>query len=252
MTAAADKPTVAIIQARMTSTRLPGKVLADICGQPVLARLAERLRRAARIDRIVLATTTNADDDPVAALAAELGLTCFRGSEHDVRSRYVGAAAEADAGTVVRVTGDCPLIDPAIIDRVVGALSDSGADYAANILERSYPIGMDVEAFRRAALDRSVDIDGSADAVEHVTPGLYRHPEKFTLESLVAPDMHRDPDLRLTLDTPEDLDLIRRIFGRLYTEDPAFDLMDILAMIAAQPELRGLNADVPHRWVSMK
>src|SRR5687767_7584473 len=139
---------VIVVQARMTSTRLPGKVLMDVSGRPMLAWQIERLQRCAA-QEIVLATTSNAADDPVVELAARLGIRSFRGSEHDVLARFVGAARQAHADVVVRVTADCPLLDPAITDRVINELLEhrGECDYASNVLRRTYPRGLDVEAF---------------------------------------------------------------------------------------------------------
>ena len=241
--------TIAILQARMTSTRLPGKVLRPICGIPALQLQVERVRRAKMLDGIVIATTIHATDNPVCDLATAMGVPFHRGSEDDVLSRYIGAAAMTTATHVVRLTGDCPLADPAIIDRVVGALFETGADYASNTLERTYPIGMDVEAFSRAALDRAGAEAARSDEREHVTPFIYRHPEQFRLHNVAARDGERHPHLRLTLDTDEDLRLIVAIYEGLYADNPKFSLCDILAFLACHPGLLEINRDVPHKWL---
>ncbi|UTW51654.1 glycosyltransferase family protein [bacterium SCSIO 12827] len=239
----------AIIQARMTSTRLPGKVLSPLYGQPVLARVIERLGRAQSIDAIAVATTVNATDDPIAALTAELSVPCFRGSESDVLSRYLGTARMMQADAVIRITADCPLIDPAIVDLVASAFASYGADYAANTLTRSYPIGLDTEIFTFAALDRAQQSATRPDEREHVTPYIYRHPEFFSLHGIDAPPAHRHPNLRLTLDTPEDLQLITAVYDALYPENPEFCLDDVLTLLGSHPDLAKINQDVPHNWI---
>ena len=204
---------VVVVQARMTSTRLPGKVLMDLAGAPLLERELERLRRCRLADEIVLAMTTNADDDPLVALADRLGLRWYRGSEHDVLSRYVGAAREARADVVVRVTSDCPLIDPDEVDAVIEAL-DPATDYAANVLERRLPRGLDTEALWRDTLERIARMATSTPAREHVTWFCHtERPELFVIRSVPRP--YDAADLRWTVDTPEDLELVRRLYAEL-------------------------------------
>lgn len=245
------QPTIAIVQARMTSTRLPGKVLAPFCGRPALAHTIDRLRRTPLLDAVVIATSVNGTDDPVAELAEALGVTAFRGSELDVLQRFAGAAEAAGAGTIVRVTGDCPMIDPEIVNQVIQAFFATGADYASSALQRSYPIGMDAEVFTRRALDAAAAEADRADEREHVTPFIYRRPERFRLHNVSAPPSHRRPDLRLTLDTPEDQELISAVFDALYLENPMFSLDDILAHLDAHPHLCDINRHVPHKWLTV-
>src|SRR3954454_20051817 len=166
---------VVIVQARMTSTRLPGKVLMDLEGKPLLERELERLARCQRAEEIVLGVTTNPDDDPLLGLAERLGLRWYRGSEHDVLARYAGAAREAEADLVVRVTSDCPLIDPDETDAVIAALQERRAavDYASNRLEPHLPRGLDIEALWRDVLDRMDRMASSRPAREHVTWFFY-------------------------------------------------------------------------------
>jgi len=234
----------------MTSTRLPGKVLRPICGIASLQLQMERVLRAETLDGVIIATTVKPTDDPVVTLASQLQIPCFRGSEDDVLSRFVGAVADTTATHIVRLTGDCPLADPAIIDRVVQSLFHSGADYASNTLERTYPIGMDVEIFNREALGRANARATRVDEREHVTLHIYRHPEDYRLLNVLAPAEQTRPDLRLTLDTVEDLRLIESIYDALYPTKPDFDLDDILALLDARPELAKINSAVPHNWVN--
>ena len=191
---------VAIVQARMTSTRLAGKVLADIDGAPMLARVVERVSAAGLVSRVWVACTDLGTDDPIVECCRGLEVPVFRGSEADVLGRYVGAATAAGAEVVVRVTADCPLLDPEVIDRVVAALAP-GIDYASNVLERSFPRGLDVEAFRATALARMDQLARSTAAREHVTIGVrLEHPDLFTTANVRSPT--DDSDLRWTVDTP--------------------------------------------------
>jgi len=226
---------VAIVQARMTSTRLPGKVLMDLAGAPMLVRELERLRRAATLDEIVVATTTNATDDPVAEIAAAQGARVFRGDEHDVLGRYLGAAREADAGVVVRITADCPLIDPDVVDRVVRAL-DREADYASNVVERTFPQGLDCEALHRDVLERVGRLATSPAAREHVTWLIYAERAELFVRRDVR-DAQDNSDLSWTVDRPEELELVRRLYERLDLAERPLTHTEIVERVRAQPDL---------------
>ncbi|HWH94963.1 MAG TPA: glycosyltransferase family protein [Baekduia sp.] len=237
---------VAIVQARMTSTRLPGKVLMEIEGRPMLEHQLARLARCARLDEVVLAITTNADDDPLVDLARRLGLRWHRGSELDVLDRYVGAARAADAAMVVRVTSDCPLIDPREIDAVVAALEERRAtcDYAANIAEpRHLPRGLDCEALWRDVLERAGRMATSAPAREHVTWLVHsERPELFARHAVRRP--FDAADLRWTVDTPDDLAMVRRLYADLGLAERDVPSADIIAHVRAHPEVAAINAGV--------
>jgi spore coat polysaccharide biosynthesis protein SpsF len=236
---------VVVVQARMTSTRLPGKVLMDLAGAPMLERELERLARCRLADEILLALTTNADDDPLVALADRLGLRWHRGSEHDVLSRYLGAAREAEADLVVRVTSDCPLIDPEEVDTVIEAL-DPQADYAANVLVRRLPRGLDAEALWRDTLERTARMATSTPAREHVTWFIHsERPDLFVTRSVARP--YNAADLRWTVDTPEDLELARRLYADLDLAERPLALPEILAHVRAHPELAVINAHVEQK-----
>ena len=240
--------TICTIEARMTSTRLPGKVLKLAAGRPLLAHMIARLERCAALDRIVIATSANATDDPIAALAERLGVGCFRGSEDDVLGRVLAAARAHDAEVVVETSGDCPLIDPAIVSEVVARFSDGGVDYCSNTLERTYPRGMDVQVFPTAVL---AEVDRLTDAPadrEHVSLYIYEHPERYRLRSVRA-EHARGADVRLTVDTPEDLALVREVLEALYPANPGFSLADVLDLLDARPELRALNRDIQQKPV---
>jgi spore coat polysaccharide biosynthesis protein SpsF len=237
---------VAVVQARMTSTRLPGKVLMDLEGAPLLERQLARLARCRSLDEVVLAVTVNAADDPLVALADRLGLRWFRGSEDDVLSRYVGAAREADASAVVRVTSDCPLIDPGEVDRVVDALR-ADVDYAANVVEpRTLPRGLDCEALWRDVLERVGRMATSPAAREHVT--WFVHSERPDLFAIARVEgAVRAPDLRWTVDTPADLELVRRLYVDLRLAERDVPLAEIVAHVRAHPELAALNGGVAQK-----
>lgn len=240
---------VATIEARMGSTRLPGKVLKPAVGKPMLELMIERLRRVPSLDGIVIATTVNAADQPIADLARRLGVGCHRGSEEDITARLLGAAEEHAIDVLVETTGDCPLIDPAIVERCIQAYRDSGVDYVSNVLERTYPIGMDTQVFSAAVLADVARRTNDPVEREHGSLFIYRHPELYSLKNVTAPAAFTEPKLRLTLDTPEDYALITGVFAELYPADPTFDLAAIMALLDAHPEYRALNAEVKHRYV---
>jgi spore coat polysaccharide biosynthesis protein SpsF len=232
----------------MTSSRLPGKVLLEAAGKPLLEHMVERLRRARTLDEIVIATTEEAASDPIVALAERLGVGCFRGSEDDVLARVLGAAQAHDAELIVETTGDCPLIDPAVLDLVVDRFGAGGVEYCSNTLERTYPRGLDVQAFPAAVLAEVAELTGEPADREHVSLYIYEHPERYRLRSVVSgrPELGQ---LRLTVDTPEDYALIRALFEALYPRDPAFGLDDVLDLLERSPELRELNRHVQQKPV---
>jgi spore coat polysaccharide biosynthesis protein SpsF len=202
----------------MTSTRLPGKVLMDLCGVPLLAVELRRLLACSTIDEVVVATTVNGADDPVVACAEAEAARWFRGDEHDVLGRYLGAAAEARADKVVRVTADCPLLDPAVVDRVVGSLEPED-DYASNMIDRTYPHGLDTEVLWRDVLERVGRMGRSTEAREHVTWFLrFERPDLFALRSVTQDGGRNDADLGWTVDHQEDIIRVRRLCEALGVE----------------------------------
>src|SRR4051812_7648316 len=241
---------VIVVQARMTSTRLPGKVLADLDGAPLLERQLERLARCRRAEEIVVATTTNASDDPVAELASRLGHRAFRGSEQDVLGRYAAAARESRADLVVRVTSDCPLIDPDETDAVIEALEERPheCDYASNSLQRDLPRGLDAEALWRDVLERVDRMATSAPAREHVTFHIYGEaPERFGIHAVRRP--FQAGDLRWTVDTREDLALVRRLYEELGLAERPLGLAELLGWVRAHPEVTAINAHIAQKGV---
>jgi spore coat polysaccharide biosynthesis protein SpsF len=236
---------VAIVQARMGSSRLPGKVLRDLCGASMLARGIERLRRARSLAGIVIATSTEPEDDAVVAEAKRLDVGVFRGSAHDVLSRYHGAARAAQADAVVRVTSDCPLIDPEVVDLVVQLLSPT-IDYASNTHGvRSYPRGLDCEAFHADTLDRMARMADSAAAREHVTVFIREQPDLFRTAQLVA-DVD-DSDLRWTVDTEADLALVTMLYERYQLATQPVSYRTLAESVRREPALMAINAHVEQK-----
>ncbi|MGY0712715.1 cytidylyltransferase domain-containing protein [Azospirillum argentinense] len=246
MSAATAKPRVVCIsQARMTSTRLPGKVLMAAAGQPLLAHHLGRLARCRTLDALVLATTVNGTDDPVADLAGSLGVPVFRGDEQDVLGRFAGAAAMAGADVVVRVTADCPLIDPALVDRLVTAFLETvpPLDYLSLDVTR-FPRGLDAEVFPRAALVEAAATAADPAEREHVTAYIYRRPERFRIGIPLAPEDGSVLDQRWCVDEPADLELVRRLLGALLPENPGFGWQDCCNLLRQNPEWADLNGSV--------
>lgn len=238
---------VAIIQARLGSIRLPGKVLKPVLGQPMLARQIERVKRAQTLDQIIVATTTNPADSPITQLTDHLGISSFRGSETDVLDRFYQAAKKFRADIIVRLTGDCPVIDPAVIDMTVTAFHRQPADYVSNVHRRSFPRGMDVEVVNFKALKLAWRQAKSNYDREHVTAYIYARPKRFKLKTILAPAPLRRPELRLTVDEPADLKLIRQIYHRLYPRKPNFNLQDIITFLDQHPKLTTINQAVTQK-----
>ena len=234
--------TVAIVQARMTSTRLPGKVLAPLAGEPMILRQLDRLSRASRIDAIVVATSTDPSDDALTAVLMDSGYRVHRGSLDDVLARFIGAAEEANADVVVRITADCPLLSPTVVDQVIEQFEESGADYASNTLDPTYPDGLDVEVIRATALRTLQGTDLDTDEHEHVTLGIYRRPHMFRLHSVIDPTADRS-NLRWTVDTPEDLGFVTWVYESLFDVKPQFEYEDVLRLLAQHPQRSRSDAD---------
>jgi spore coat polysaccharide biosynthesis protein SpsF len=237
--------TVAIVQARLGSTRLPRKVLLDLEGEPMLARVVHRVQRTRNVDAVIIATTTESRDDELAQLCKERGWTCSRGSEQDVLDRYYVAAREADADTIVRITSDCPLIDPGVVDAVISKLQETAADYASNVSPRTFPRGLDTEAFTFSTLEKLWREDRNPAWREHVTTLVHKAPEQFRAASVVS-----DEDCsgeRWTVDTPEDLELVRRIYRHFGNDD--FGWKDGLALMRQHPDWAALNRHIEQKKV---
>lgn len=238
----------AIVQARMASSRLPGKVLAEIAGEPMLMHVVRRARRARTLQEVWVATTTSPSDDPVAAVCAERRVPFTRGHPTDVLDRFYRAALHVSAEVIVRLTADCPLLDPALLDLTVEAFleADPPADLVVNRLPgaRTYPIGLDVEVVSFQALERAWREAAEPYQREHVLPFLYDPPGRFRVLRL---DAERDyGDLRWTVDTAEDLEFVRQVYARLGARAD-FGWREVLALVQADPALAEINAGVPHK-----
>ena len=241
--------TVITIEARMGSTRLSGKVLRPVLGEPMLARMIERLRRVRKADGIVVATTVHAADDPIATLSNDLGVGCHRGSEEDVLGRVLDAAQGAGADLIVETTADCPVIDPGVIDQLIHTFLSNQVDYCSNVLSHTYPRGLDAQVFPVAVLaDVATRTDDPADR-EHVSLYIYEHPERYRLLNVASGLADRDAEWRLTVDTLEDSVLINAIYGELYPVNPRFGLADMLDLLHRRPDLATLNQHVRQKAV---
>lgn len=238
--------TVAIVQARMGSTRLPGKVLLDLHGQSVLSRVVRRLSRAKLITEVAIATTKSPADYATVSEAERLGIPCFRGSEQDVLSRYVNAAEKLNADVVVRITSDCPLIDPEVVDQVVQEFFATRVDLSCNDVEHGFPRGLDVEVFSRAALRKAAQLADRQYQREHVTPLFYERQDLF--KTGVVHSEKNFSCYRWTLDTPADLQLIRAVYGHFAGRDE-FSWREVVALMEESPEIVRLNAHVVQKRV---
>ena len=230
----------------MAATRLPGKVMLPLAGAPMLQRLVERVRRAHRVDDVVVATTIAKPDAVIVDLCGRIGCRVHQGPVEDITQRLLEAARGSDV--IVQITGDCPLIDPAHIDETVRLLIDEKADYAANSLHVcTFPIGFDVRAFTMEALRRAAL--SSADPIDRVHGSyyIYRHPELFRLVGWDAPQELRAPDLRLTVDEPADFELVRRVFEALYPVRADFDARDVINLLRQRPDWARINAAVQQK-----
>ena len=241
---------VIIVQARMGSSRLPGKILKEVLGKPLLEYLLERLKRVKKANEICVATTTKPQEQPILDLCARLDVATFRGSEDDVLERYYLAAKKCKAGAVVRVTSDCPLIDPVEIDKLVHFYLDNLGqyDYVAHSLTRTYPRGMDAEIFSFDALEKAYNNGKSAPEREHVTPHLYWNPHLFRLGNVAYKEDHKDH--RWTVDTPEDFELIQKIIESLYPIKPEFLIEDILNLFKKNPEWKNINNHIMQKTLT--
>ncbi|GCL36294.1 acylneuraminate cytidylyltransferase [Sphaerospermopsis reniformis] len=242
--------TVTIIQARMGSTRLPGKVMKPLCGKTVLFHVISRVKACSLVDEVVVATTTSLADDVIVAEAEKCGVNWFRGSEEDVLERYYLAAKQYQADVIVRVTSDCPLFDAEVLNGMLEYFQTETTnglkiDYLSNCLRRSYPRGLDAEVFTFEVLEKAFQSANKPYQREHVTPYIYEHPEIFSLHN-----QNNDDDLsdyRWTLDTQEDWRLIEEIYKNLYHEQKIFTTDEVLDLLVVNPELLLINAHVEQK-----
>lgn len=235
---------IATIEARMTSSRLPGKVLLQAAEKPMLEHLVNRLRAVPSLQRIVLATTTNKADDKLEEFSIKMGISCYRGSENDVMARVIDAAESEAADAVVEITGDCPIIDPKIVEQTISVFKSKQVDYASNGHIRSFPDGMDTQVFQLEALKRSAAMTNNRLDREHVTLHMRNHPEIFTHAYLVAPPELHWPELGLTLDEPKDYQLLKRIIEYYEPNNRLFSCLDIIKLLKQNPEWVAINQAV--------
>jgi len=235
---------IGILQARVSSSRLPGKVLRPILGVPMLEHHLERLRRVSRLDRLIVATSTEKSDKPIDQLCRELKVECFRGSLDDVLDRYYQSAKGYAPEVVVRLTGDCPLADPEVIDDGIRHYLEHDFDYVSNCMERTHPVGLDFEVFRFEALETAWREAQLPSEREHVTPFIKNHPERFNIGYY-----RNDVDLshhRWTVDEPEDFEFVTAVYEALYPGHPRFCMDDVLDLLARRPELTEINYHIVH------
>ena len=235
----------AIIQARCGSTRFPAKIFADLAGKPLIWHVVNRLTYCRRIDKTIIATTTNPGDDRLEEWAAQQGLFVYRGAEHNVLNRYCSAAKAAGLKSediIIRITADDPFKEPALIDRVIEAVEAGEAVFADNNNQPTFPEGLDCEVFTMAALEKSEKELRDAYEREHVTQYMYRHPELFKGKNIAQKEDLSH--LRLTLDTPEDYNMAQEVYRHLYKEDAVFTLNDILSLFEKYPHIPAMNSNV--------
>jgi len=233
---------LAIIQARMSSTRLPGKVLRPILGRPMLLHQIERVRRSKLIDSICVATSDDPSDDQLVSTLAKDGVAYFRGALNDVLDRFYRAAIGKAPEHVVRLTGDCPLADPAVIDDLIRLHLSGGFDYSSNCLKYTFPDGLDAEIMAFAALEHAWKNARLPSEREHVTPYIFKRPELFHLGSLEL--SHDYSTLRVTVDEAADFKLVTKVFEALYPANPAFGMQDIVVYLDQNPDVKKLNASI--------
>jgi spore coat polysaccharide biosynthesis protein SpsF len=236
---------VAIVQARMGSSRLPGKILKQVMSKPLLEYQIERIKRSKLIDEIIIATTIKESDEPIVEFANKNGLSMYRGSENDVLSRFVGAAKDAQADVVIRLTSDCPVLDPEVIDIIINEYLHTDFDYVSNTMQRSYPRGMDVEVFSYELLKEIDILAKDVISREHVTPFIYNNPEIYKLKSIMYDEDYSK--YRLTVDTKEDFEIIEAILTNVYPENSEFNLEDIIVFLNANPEIAKINSHIEQK-----
>lgn len=237
---------VAIIQARMGSTRLPGKILKKVLGKPLLDYQIERLKRSKLINKIVIATTTNKQDQEIVDFCKSRFISFYRGSEEDVLARYYETAKKYKADVIVRITSDCPLIDPVIVDKVVEEyLNDTTQDYVSNTIERTYPRGMDTEVIQFSLLEEIHREAKSLTEREHVTAYIYNHPAMYRIKQVkqVIDESH----YRLTVDTIEDFQVTCTLIEFLYKDNPLFSLHDVIRLLKEKPDLALINQHIEQK-----
>ncbi len=241
--------TIATVEARMTSSRLPGKILKPLAGKPSLERLVERARRAKSVTDVVICTTVNAQDDAVVEWGKKAGVAVFRGSEDDVLLRVLEAAKHHKAETIVELTGDCPFADPDIIDELARFYGAHDVDYASNILVRTYPRGLDTQIFSTATLAKVDTLTQDPPDRENVSLYIYEHPQEFRLGCLTAPSELYGPQIRICVDRVEDYEVCATVYDALYPNNPRFTSRDVMDFLRANPDVAAKNAHIAQKAV---
>jgi spore coat polysaccharide biosynthesis protein SpsF len=230
-----------LLQARTSSSRLPGKVLKLVNGEPMLSWQIRRVSESALLDKLVVVTSTDSTDDAIESLCQSLGVSVYRGSLDDVLGRFVGAIQREQPTTVVRLTGDCPLVDPDILDDVIREHVATGADYTSNTLDHTFPDGLDVEAVQPQVLVELNSRELNSPERQHVTYGVYTRPDEFRCVSVMQNPSHGD--LRWTVDSQADFDFVSEVFGSFRDDETGFRQQDILDLLARNPALIRTGAD---------
>jgi len=245
---------VATVQVRMNSSRLPGKVLMNILGKPILGYLLERLNRSKLINEIVVATSENKENDAIEKFCVKNNYTIFRGSENNVTSRIIGALEKNDADIAVEIYGDCPLIDHRIVDELIQYYLDhqNNYDFVTNGMKTTYPPGLEVEVYPLSVLKKAYEFSSNPDELEHGTYIVRKHDEIFRIKNIEAPKNLYYPDLELELDSEEDFHVIKKIIENLYKLNDDFSALEIIEFLDKNPDIRDLNKNVYRRWKKMR
>ena len=238
---------VATIEARMGSSRLPGKVLFEAAGKTMLEHLVLRLKKVKLIDDIVIATTSHSSDDPIVDFCKKSGVNFFRGSVDNVMSRVIGAAESVGASTVVEITGDCPIIDYSIVEQSIKIFQSHDVDYVSNVIIRSYPDGMDTQVFKLETLKKSASMTADKLDLEHVSLHIRNNPEIFSRIHMIAPIEVRWPDLGLTLDEVGDYNLIKWLIEKFGDSNPFFSCLEAINKIKKNPSVVSFNEYVERK-----
>jgi len=238
---------IATIEARMNSTRLPGKVLLPAGGKPLLAHLVQRLKKIDQLEEIVLATTTDESNDLLEDFSQQYQISHFRGSEEDVMGRVVGAAQSVRGEVIVEITGDCPLIDPNLVAQCIEFYLKHDYDYVSNCHEKQFPLGMETQVFSLETLEKSYSMTDDPLDREHVTIHIKKHPEIFKQIQVPTPPLYHRPEISVTLDEPHDYELIKKIVDHFGSENSYFTCLDIINLIDLKPEWRQINQNVKRK-----
>lgn len=235
---------IVTIEARMGSTRLPGKVLMQVCNKPLLQHMIERLKRAILPDDIVVATTVNPKDDQIIKLCKKIKCSYYRGSEEDITDRLIKTAHYFNANIIVQTTGDCPLHEATVIDKAIKFYLKSNKDYISNRLDRTYPAGLDTQVYNVNILERVAKKTNDPNDLEHGSLYIYTHPKEFTIDNFKSEDINC-PEKRWCLDYQEDYDFFKVIYEKLYPKNPQFNIYDVLELLKKEPELENINKMYP-------